>query len=196
MKPGKLIVFEGVSGTGKETQAKLLSDHLSTKKITSRIVFHPSPEVKSLLSSWRKDRNVDTTTEVYLLLADRYDRVRQVIVPALESGEWVISLRNYFSALAYQGKSDVERAWIFSEFSRFEPRADVIFWFDIEPQKAMDRVRHRLQETGEPLGKFETLKHLTEKRNTYKNVLKNIDHIHIDAGGRIEEIHQKIIAHV
>ena len=49
MKKGKLIVFEGVSGTGKETQAKLLQKYLAAKKIISHIVFHPTPELKPKL---------------------------------------------------------------------------------------------------------------------------------------------------
>ena len=112
MKRGKLIVFEGISGTGKETQAKLLRDYLSKQKITTQIVYHPTPEMKTILSTWRKLRKIDSIPQVYLLLADRADRVRKVILPALNRGDWVISLRSYLSALVYQGRSEKDRDWI------------------------------------------------------------------------------------
>jgi len=54
MRHGKLIVFEGVSGTGKETQAKLLQKYLAAHHIRSQIVFHPSPRLKEILSEEEK----------------------------------------------------------------------------------------------------------------------------------------------
>ncbi len=196
MKPGKLIVFEGVSGTGKETQAKLLQQFLKKKRITSRIVFHPSPELKKILSSWRVGRNITPLIEVYLLLADRSSRVHQIIKPALAKGEWVISLRNYVSALVYQGKTEDERMWISKEFARFEPKHDCLFYFDIAPRAAMARVMARHTKTGEAIGKFETRKLMIEKRRAYQKVLKNIPHVTIDADHTIDEIHQKVVKYI
>src|SRR4030042_4094436 len=192
MKRGKLIVLEGVSGTGKETQAKLLQKYLAAHRIVSHIVFHPSPELKVIFSAWRKERAIDEVTETYLLLADRSSRVRQDILPALKKGEWVISLRNYVSALVYQGKTEEEQQWIAEEFSRFEPEPDYLFYFDLNPQDAMKRIRRR----GELPGKFETPILLQEKRNTYQNVLKNIAHVLIDASASIDEIHRKVLKYM
>lgn len=188
MKKGKLIVFEGVSGTGKETQARLLQKFLASKKITSSIIFHPSPELKIILSSWRKARGITSLTETFLLLADRSSRVNQTILPALAKGEWVISLRNYVSALAYQGKTSRERLWIRSMFAHFEPKADTLFYFDITPKAAMGRIRMRHRKTGEPLGHFETPKLLEEKRKNYRVVMKTIPHVTLDASRSIDEI--------
>ncbi len=196
MNKGKLIVFEGISGTGKETQAKLLKDYLAKKSITARIVYHPSPEVKLLFSEWRKERHIDNITEIYLLLADRYDRVRQGIQPALALGEWVISLRNWMSALVYQAKSEDDHQWITQEFARFEPKPDVFFYFDLPPEKAMERITKRHETTGEALGKFETIEALQEKYQRYREVLAGFPHIAIDAGQTIEQIHKQIVSHV
>ncbi len=196
MKRGKLIVFEGISGTGKETQAKLLQALLKKKSITSRIVYHPSPELKPLLSSWRRERKIDSATEVYLLMADRYDRVRQVIRPALEKGEWVICLRNWVSALVYQAQTEDERHWIAHEFSHFEPEPDYLFWFDITPKEAMARIKKRHEQTGEELGKFETIEHLTQKRSAYGHVMNHVASVRIDAERTIEQIHDEILASV
>lgn len=192
MNKGKLIVFEGISGTGKETQAKILKEYLTTQRIVSHIVFHPTPDLKDVLSLWRKNRSIDHIAEIYLLLADRSDRVRQIIKPAIARGEWVISLRNWVSALVYQAKTDEERAWVTQEFSRFEPASDLLFFFDLTPEQAMARVTKRHKETGEPFGKFETLEHLAQKRAAYQEVLKSMKHLHLDASQSIERIHQDI----
>lgn len=192
MKKGKLIVFEGISGAGKETQAKLLQQHLASRKISSIIVYHPSPELKAILSEWRKKRNIDHMSEVYFLLADRYNRVQEVIKPALAAGEWVISLRNWVSALVYQAKTTSDRQYFAKEFGRFEPNPDVLFFFDIAPEAAINRIMMRHKEAGEALGKFETRELLAKKRAAYHSVLKTIDHIRIDATKSIEEIHTHI----
>ncbi|MFZ2024825.1 MAG: dTMP kinase [Microgenomates group bacterium] len=196
MNTGKLIVFEGVSGTGKETQAKLLQTYLAKQQITSSIVFHPTPDLKEVLSLWRKTRSIDATTEFYLLLADRYDRVSQVIQPALDRGEWVISLRNYVSALVYQAKTPEERKWMKEEFFRFEPNPDGLFHFDITPEAALKRIMERHEKTGEAIGKFENPKALEEKRAKFIEVMRDIDHVAIDASLSIEYIHKKIIASI
>lgn len=188
MKNGKLIVFEGISGTGKETQARLLKEYLANKGIAAQIVFHPTPDLKEVLHVWRKNRSIDHITEIYLLLADRWDRVRQVINPALTRGEWVISLRNSLSALVYQAKTPEERAWVTQEFSRFEPKADLLFFFDIAPEAAITRIKKRHDETGEVIGKFETPGHLAQKRATYLSVLNSIKHTRIDARQSIKNI--------
>ncbi len=192
MKVGKLIVFEGISGTGKETQAKLFQQFLTTKRIVSQIVFHPTQDLKDVLSQWRKRRSIDHITEIFLLLADRSDRVRQIIKPALARGEWVISLRNSISALVYQAKTPEERTWVAQEFDRFEPVPDHLFFFDITPEAAMARITKRHEETGEPLGKFETLDHLAQKRAAYQVVLKSVKHIRLDASLPVNAMHQLI----
>lgn len=194
MKKGKFIVFEGVSGTGKETQAKLLSAVLKKQYgITSSVIFHPTPELKNILHDWRHGRDIGDDTEVYLLLADRSNRVARGILPALANGQWIISLRNYVSALVYQGKTPENRRWIKKEFESFEPTPDVLYHFHISPKDALERIQRRHKLTGEAFGKFETLSLLEEKNKKYREVLSDIPHIPIDAAQSIEKIHGTIM---
>ena len=188
MKRGKLIVFEGISGTGKETQAKLLNTLLTNRGIKSHIVYHPSPELKAILSQWRKTRNIDHVSEAYFLLADRYNRVQEVIKPALEKGEWVISLRNWISVLVYQAKTPSDRDYLTKEFAWFEPKADYLFYFDLDADLALERIKKR----GEAFGFFESREKLRDKRNAYQQVLRTIPYIMIDASASIESIHLRI----
>ncbi len=196
MKKGKLIVFEGISGTGKETQAKLLLDYLKKKGINTQIVFHPTHELKEILSKWRKTRNIDNISESYLLLADRYDIVRRIIKPALKRGEWVISLRNFVSALVYQAKNEKDRDYLRKEFRWFEPVPDMLCYFDLTPDEALSRIKKRHEQTGENYGKFETQENLKIKLISYRTVMKEIIHIKIDAGKSIDEIHNQIRNHL
>ncbi len=176
---GKLIVFEGISGTGKETQAKLLQKFLQKKGITARIVFHPSPELKPLLR-----KATSPQEQIALLVNDRQDRVTEVIVPALEKGEWVVSLRNYVSAMVYQGDKGKVR--------KIDIRPDYLFYFDISPDIAMERIVIR----GETRGKYEKIMLLTEKRKKYQEVLKHIPHITLDASLSIDEIHREVLKYI
>ncbi len=175
MKHGKLIVFEGVSGTGKETQAKLLQKFLKKKGIISKIIFHPSPEVKPAL---RKAKSV--RRQIELLARDRSDRVQHVIRPALGRGQWIISLRNYVSAYVYQGDG--------AAVKKVDLEPDYVFYFDLEPRISMQRILAR----GETLGKYETPALLHEKRKKYQDVLKNIPHMTIDASRTIALIQSDI----
>lgn len=179
MKRGKLIVFEGVSGTGKETQAKLLQKFLKKKGITSAVVFHPSPELKPLLRRQKSKR-----AEIQLLVKDRARRVTYDIAPALARGEWVISLRNYISAMVYQGDTGAVQ--------KIDILPDYLFYFDISPETAMQRIVSR----GETRGKYEKIILLDEKRKKYQEVLKNIPHITVDAGRSIESIHTHITSSI
>ncbi len=196
MKRGKLIIFEGISGTGKETQAKLLKEYLVKEHIKAQIVYHPSPELKTVLTDWRDTRNIDNINEVYLLLADRYSRVHQIITPALESGIWIIGLRNWISAVVYQGKTESERNWISQEFRKFEPSHDQLFYFDISPIVAYQRVLLRHRKTNEPLGKFETRELLTEKCQKYQQIIKKVPHFTINAELDISTIHGQIVKEI
>ena len=193
---GKLIVFEGISGTGKETQAKKLAAYLIGKKQKVNVVYHPSPELKKILSSWKTTRNIHADSEVYLLLADRSDRVQQAIQPSLKQGEWVISLRSSISALVYQGITQKDRMWIAQEFRRFEPEPDVLFYFDISPAVARERILSRNRKTGEPVGRFESLEELTRRRRYYSEVLRAIPHVTIDAERTFDQVFGDITSYI
>lgn len=196
MKRGKLVIFEGISGTGKETQAKLLAAYLKQKNIKTSIVYHPSPELKEILSKWRKERKTDSLAEIYLLLADRESRVKEIILPALTRGEWIISLRSWVSAMVYQGKTPQERKWIAGEFQKFEPKADYLFWLDMSPEEALERINERHKNTGEPIGKFEYGKLLAEKRKKYVSIFAKISHIRLDASKPIGRLKQQITSYI
>lgn len=170
----------------------LLQKHLAAGNIASRIVFHPSSELKVILNDWRSRRKIDRITEIYLLMADRHDHVRQQILPALTAGTWIISLRSWFSAAVYQANNPSEAEWVKTQFGHFEPPADLVFYFDIIPDLALKRIKVRHDKTGEPIGKFENQTDLSQKRDRYLEVMKSVSHVVIDAADDIESISARI----
>jgi dTMP kinase len=107
MKRGLFITFEGLEGCGKTTQAKMLFDFLTTKKIPSIYTKEPGgtkigDKIRKILLDQKND-DMDYKTEMLLFLASRAENVRLIILPALEEGKVVISDRFYDSTTAYQG---------------------------------------------------------------------------------------------
>jgi dTMP kinase len=102
------ITFEGVEGSSKTTQAKLLSDWLTSKNITNISTKEPGTifskecqQIRHLLLS--PDNNLSPRAELLLYLADRAQHVENCIKPALKENKWVICDRYSWSTYAYQG---------------------------------------------------------------------------------------------
>lgn len=104
---GKFITLEGGEGVGKSTQAKALVDHLARcgiSAIATREVGG-SPSAEEIRALWlsKGEGYWDPLSEVLLIMAARREHMAQKILPALESGTWVISDRFIDSTRAYQG---------------------------------------------------------------------------------------------
>lgn len=103
---GKFIVFEGVDGVGKSTQAKLLKEALDNL-IESDVILTREPggtkfaeDVRNLLIN---NKDMTHQAEALLFAAARSDHVYKLIKPNLKKGNWVISDRFVNSSFAYQG---------------------------------------------------------------------------------------------
>ena len=104
---GKFITFEGGEGTGKSTQAAMLASRLEALGLVVQLTRVPggSPGAEIirhvLLSGAAKPLGPEV--EAMLFAAARDDHVRCTILPALQSGKWVISDRFADSTRVYQG---------------------------------------------------------------------------------------------
>jgi dTMP kinase len=99
------VVIDGVEGCGKTTQVGLLADYLKNQGERVLLTHEPGgtrigAHLRSLLlnSNW----DIAPTTEAYLFCTDRAEHVRSTVVPALESGSWVVSDRFSSATFAYQ----------------------------------------------------------------------------------------------
>ena len=105
--PGLFLAFEGVEGSGKSTQARLLSEDLTAGGIAVTLAREPGTtplgeRVRSLVLEGA-DLDIPGRSELFLMLAARAAFVDQVVRPALDAGQVVISDRFELSTLAYQG---------------------------------------------------------------------------------------------
>lgn len=104
---GKLIAFEGVEGSGKSTQVETVAAHL--RRLGYEVVETREPGGTPLGSEIRRivmhsTRSTPSPlTELLLYLADRAQHLAEVIVPALDRGQIVLTDRFSASTIVYQG---------------------------------------------------------------------------------------------
>jgi dTMP kinase len=79
---------------------------------------------------------------VFLFAAQRAELAREVIVPALSSGQWVVSDRSYYSSVAYQGRArglGEERVRTINEIGLDGVLPDHVFVLDVDPGLGLER---------------------------------------------------------
>lgn len=103
----RYLALEGGDGSGKTTVASALEARLKARG--DRVVVVREPGGTELGEKVRDivldSDHVDRWAEVFLFAAQRAQLARDVIIPALESGAWVITDRSYYSSIAYQGRA-------------------------------------------------------------------------------------------
>ncbi len=107
MTRAPFVTFEGIEGSGKTTQVRLLSGHLAAKGVPHLVTREPggtplADEIRALLLSPR-DETVAPEAELLLYEAARAQHVRAVIRPALAGGTAVLCDRFCDATVAYQG---------------------------------------------------------------------------------------------
>lgn len=145
MAKGVFLTFEGIDGSGKSSQSKILAEALRELGHTVVLTREPggSPgaeEIRKLLVEGDPNR-WSPETEILLFYAARRDHVERTILPALERGDIVISDRFADSTRVYQGavRSDLRDTVdaIHDRMIGFEP--DRTFVIDMDPDAALAR---------------------------------------------------------
>lgn len=153
---GLFITFEGTEGTGKSTQVRLLADDL--RAAGRRMIVSREPGGTAFGRTLRgmlldpAAANIAPWAELFLYLADRAQHTREVIVPALERGEWVICDRFADATVAYQGFGrGLDPAFIRDASDRaavgIEPDLTLLLDFD-DVSVGIARARRRQQGDG------------------------------------------------
>ena len=184
------IVFEGIDGTGKSTQVRLLADALRQreKEVVTSKEPTDGPVGTRLRQSAEKGR-LSPQDELDLFHQDRRDHVQSLIVPALERGATVIVDRYFFSTMAYQGARGFDPAEIRAINEQFAPRPDHVFLLVLEPDVALDRIGIRD-------GKANAFEH-KEALQKCHDIFASLDDdfVHrIDASRSPDEVHAEILS--
>jgi len=154
-KEGNLIVFEGIDGSGKTTQARFLVDHLQTNGIDTIFTeWAGSKNVGEYIKKMRKDK-IEVVPKTFSLLhaADFAERLEEIINPALSSGKTVICDRYIYTAIARDTVLGVDEDYVKSIYA-LAPKPDLVFYFDIPPKMALERLMKRAFEESKAMEKM------------------------------------------
>jgi len=155
--PGRLLVFEGLDGSGKSTQAALLGKWLRSNGY--RVFFtewNSSELVSSTIRRGKKKGLLTPTTFSLLHAVDFADRFDRTILPPLRAGYLVVCDRYAYTAFVRDAARGCDPAWVRMIYS-FAPRPDRIFYFRVPvavtlKRKLASRQKMNYYEAGMDLG--------------------------------------------
>ncbi len=141
MRP--LIALEGIDGSGKSTQARLLCDQLRAVGVDAVVFREPGDSEfgDKLRQQFRDGRTVSPEEEARLFIEDRRIDVRDNIRPALAAGKVVVMDRYYFSTMAYQGALGLDADQLLETNESFAPRPDLTLILDLPAEVSVERIR-------------------------------------------------------
>ncbi|TME23950.1 MAG: dTMP kinase, partial [Chloroflexi bacterium] len=138
--PGRLIIVEGIDGSGKSTQLDLLRKWLINQGYL--VIFsewNSSPIVKSTTRRGKRMQLLSPMSFSLIHAADFASRIYSQIRPALQSGAIVLADRYVYTAYARDAVRGVNRAWLRRMYS-FAVPPTLAFYFDVPLEEAMRRI--------------------------------------------------------
>jgi dTMP kinase len=138
--PGKLIVVEGIDGSGKSTQLQLLRKWLVAKKIPVYYTeWNSSALVKSATKSGKKKETLTPITFSLLHATDFADRHSYEIAPPLKAGMVVLADRYAYTAFARDRARGVHPEWVRNVYA-FATRPDIAFYYRVPLETSVKRL--------------------------------------------------------
>ena len=138
---GKLIVIEGIDGSGKSTCAKNLAEKLNSINIKTIYTFEPThSHYGAKLREGMLSEDLDTEEELLLFVKDRKEHIEYMIKPALEEGYFIILDRYFYSSIAYQGAKGIDINRIINMHKDFIIKPDIVFIFHLPIDIALNRI--------------------------------------------------------
>lgn len=154
---GKLIIVEGIDGSGKSTQIDLLYRWLrSMGKSVYFSEWNSSKLVKSTTKSGKKKQILTPTTFSLIHATDFADRWENHILPLLKAGVIVLADRYAFTAFGRDVARGVDPQWVRNMYS-FALQPDIAFYFSVPLNVSVDRImasraKIKYYEAGKDLG--------------------------------------------
>ncbi|MEA5465347.1 dTMP kinase [Leptothoe sp. PORK10 BA2] len=160
---GKLIVFEGIEGSGKTTQIQYLRQWLEHTLVNGRLGNGPTGVIVTrqpggttmgqqirqvLLQPSTGMESLTSTSELLLYAADRAQHVERILLPALETGHLVLCDRYTASTVAYQGygrKLDLGLINTLNTIATQGLTSDLTLWIKLDVKQGLGRMAARGQ---------------------------------------------------
>lgn len=143
-RKGVFICIEGLDGSGKTTQAKLLTRKLCKDGLN--VVFTAEPSQGRIGKFIRKRlfeaKRMPVSVEALLFAADRIEHVENEVNPELMQGKIVISDRYVYSSLAYQGSAGLSLDWI-EQINSNALKPDLSIFIDVAPEVVLERLKRK-----------------------------------------------------
>ena len=199
---GKFITFEGIDGSGKSTQMRMLASDLRVKGCNVITTMEPggTPLGRRLREAFLEtEENVSPIAELLLFAADRAQHVELLIKPSIAEGKIVISDRYADATFAYQGAGRGFSETLVNQIVEIATgglKPDLTLFFDIAVEKALSRT-HSRDEAGEKKNRMdsETTEFYSRVRSAYLTLAekeKNRFRI-IDGDGSVAEVHARVL---
>lgn len=199
MDKGRLIVFEGIDGSGKTTQVERIHGYLRSRNILVSLLREPGGTPigeavrKILLSKKEHKGGIGAEAEFLLFASARAELVRLVIEPLLAQGAVILLDRFGWSSIAYQGYgrgADIGFIRSVNHAVSGNATPDRVYLFDIDPATALSRVQgseDRIEQFG--------LDFFSRVRRGYVEIAAEEPEIFriIDGSGSIEDVYSSII---
>ena len=141
--PGRLIVVEGIDGSGKTTQLGLLAKWLASAGRPVIVTeWNSSTLVKAATKAGKKKNLLTPTTFSLLHATDFADRLLYKIIPPLKAGMIVLADRYTYTAFARDVASGVDRQWV-RDLYGFAARPDLALYFRVPIETSLERLLAR-----------------------------------------------------
>jgi dTMP kinase len=196
---GRLIVLEGIDGSGTTTQTERLVEHLRRRGRTAVSTREPSAGPvgrllrEVLLGHHRISRDVslDGRTMALLFAADRFDHLQREVEPILAAGNDVVSDRYLMSSLAYQAE-EADREWV-ALLARGVRPPDLTILLDIPIEVA---ARRRLL-AGRPEERYDADSYLGRVADNYRRLARaDASAVILDGSAAREDVAAAVVAAV
>ena len=192
MKKNFFIALEGLDGSGKSTQIKLLAEKLKGQGLKIYTTAEPTnSRIGSIIKDiFRHKMEADHRTIAALYAADRLDHLTNKtdgILKKMEEGYTVISDRYYFSSYAYHG-THMDINWVIAANSLSADllRPDLNIYIDIMPEESMRRL-NKGRDAMELYESIENLRQVKEKYFEAFEILREKENVSVVNGNRPEK---------
>jgi len=204
--PGRLLIFEGLDGSGKSTQAALIGKWLSAQgyRVFST-EWNSSELVSSVIKRGKKKGLLTPTTFSLLHAVDFADRFERRILPPLRAGYLVVCDRYAHTAFVRDAARGCDPAWVRTIYS-FAPRPDLAFYFRVPvattlKRKLASRQKISYYEAGMDLGLSDDVEESYERfqsrlKREYDRIAEADRFTVIDSSHPVEEIQRELRGHI